>query len=447
MSQPQPTTGSFERLTARAHRVIGLAGAHAWHGGRDSIDTEHLLLAIAEVGEGTAAMALAALRISLDEVHRATVDAAGPGHGRAAPHRSMPFTAAAGAVLDRARREADTLGHLFVGTDHLLLALTTQTGSIAAQVLTTLGVTEDQLRPQVERLLNIYPQGRQTDLEAAADRIPGGRRFALPVALDASTDEIAEARWQKELAVDDEDFVAAAVWRDEEKRLLAAKHELANTWAARVGTVGLVEEIDRLYRQAEQLRDLLDHHGITVELPCFEPWREPASRERRPPPDPAAGRSRRTAADDPARQKAPTIEGPVEPVAVAPETSVNIRGWLEGEPDHIALVNQFIEDSIHDHWLNVLWRFPGAHQSGHGYAFYGGHMDTASVDWFTGQLRRLAAIAPETAANHLRGLFLATGPNDETVRWFVRNRQLVIVPGEEYQEHPGAAGDQVCADQ
>src|SRR5262245_6596620 len=40
----------------------------AWRGGWDRVDTEHLLLAIADAGDGTAAMALAALWISLDDI-------------------------------------------------------------------------------------------------------------------------------------------------------------------------------------------------------------------------------------------------------------------------------------------------------------------------------------------------------------------------------------------
>ena len=130
MSQPQPTTDRFERYTDRADAVIALAHYHAQRLRRDNIDTEHLLLAITEAGNGTAAMALAALGVSLDDVRRETQAPARAGHRR--PGESIQFAVAASIVLDRAQHEADTMGHQYVGTDHLLLALTAQTPTRAS---------------------------------------------------------------------------------------------------------------------------------------------------------------------------------------------------------------------------------------------------------------------------------------------------------------------------
>jgi Clp amino terminal domain, pathogenicity island component len=436
MSRPQPTTDPFERYTDRANTVITLAHHHAWRRGWDSVDTEHLLLAIADAGSGTAAMALAALRVSLDYIRQETAALAQTGQGGTGKGTSTQFTAAASAVLDRARREANTMGHQYVATDHLLLALTAQTGSVAAQVLASLGVDADRLRAQVVQLLNAYTRARQTADEPAPEQVVAGRRFALPVALSRYNDDIAEARWQKELAIDDQDFEPAAAWRDEEKRLLAAKSDLVKSWADAIGTLALVDEIDRLYHQAEQLRDLLHHHDIPVELPVRDRSRDTVRRERRPPPTAtptAAGdRSTHARADHTVGQPAPPVDSAAEPVAVAPQDSVNVRGWLEGDHDQIALVRRFIAEAIHQNYYNFCWRFPLEQNTGYWYAFYGAHIPTAAVGWFAEQLGKLATLAPETADNQLRGLFIATRSDGETTHWLVRNRQVETAPGGPY---------------
>jgi hypothetical protein len=442
MSQPQPSTDPFERYTHRAQTVMALAHDRARRLRRDEIDTEHLLLAITDARDSTAAMALAALSIPLDDLRSQTQTHADAGQG--GPGKSIPLSAAVSAVLDRAQHEADAMGHHYVGTDHLLLALTTLTASVAAQVLAGIGVTDDRLRPEVARLLNAHTRGRRTSDEPTAEQVIGGRRFALPTALNAHNRDITEARRQKELAIDDQDFDAATAWRDEEKRLVAAKRDLADTCAAAIGTAGLVDELDRLYHQAERLRDLLHRHGIPVDRPEPDQRESAARRERRSPPTVAST----TATGEHSREAAaehrpavvhpvPTVDATSKPVAVAPQDGVNIRGWLEGDEEHIALVRRHIEATIHEHWHNFSWTFPPRQVNGHWYAFYGAHIDTASVGWFADQLREFAAFAPDASNNQLRGVFAATGPNNATTRWLIRDRQVVTAPGDPAQEHLG----------
>jgi hypothetical protein len=434
MSQPRPTIDQFGRYTDRAQSVMARAHGHAQRLRQTSIDTEHLLLAITDAGEGTAAMALAALNISLVAIRRETTSQASS--GQTTPGKSIRMSAAASAVLDRAEREADTLGHHYVGTDHLLLALATQTGSLAALVLAGLSLSDDRLRAVVRDLLNAYPQGRRTGEEPTPERVVAGRRFALPAAHGSYNEDIGEARWQKELAIDAEHFEAAAAWRTEEKRLRAGKRDLINNWAAGIDTVALVDEIDRLYRQADRLRDLLHEHGITAGEPT-DPGKGNGRRERRPPkPIPASDRSvTNRSVDTPADhatvgKHAPSVAATAEPVVSAHQDSVNIRGWLEGNHDQIALVKQLIEDTIHQRWHNFSWKFPPEQLTGHWYALYGAHIGTASVDWFHEQLRQFATLAPASADNQLRGLFIATSSKGETIQWHVKNRQVHTVPGD-----------------
>ena len=49
-------------------------------------------------------------------------------------------------ALDNAEREAQTRGHSFIGTEHLLLALASEDDGVARNVFDQLGVTDDVRR-------------------------------------------------------------------------------------------------------------------------------------------------------------------------------------------------------------------------------------------------------------------------------------------------------------
>lgn len=59
------------------------------------------------------------------------------------------YTACARNVLNYAKEEARSLGHAHLGTEHLLIALAREEQGAAAHVLSSLGITADQLRHSV----------------------------------------------------------------------------------------------------------------------------------------------------------------------------------------------------------------------------------------------------------------------------------------------------------
>ena len=63
------------------------------------------------------------------------------------------FTEAARAVVLGAREQARDLGHDYVGTEHVLLALLDAPGSIAHTVLSDAGLTTSRVRTDIERLV------------------------------------------------------------------------------------------------------------------------------------------------------------------------------------------------------------------------------------------------------------------------------------------------------
>ena len=121
------------------------------------IGTEHILLGLLREEEGLAARVLESLDITVEEV-RAQV-ARIVGQGDEVTTGQIPFTPRAKKVLELALREALSLGHNYIGTEHILLGLVREEG-VAAQVLATHGVDLAAARQEVVRLLALGPAGR-----------------------------------------------------------------------------------------------------------------------------------------------------------------------------------------------------------------------------------------------------------------------------------------------
>src|SRR2546423_11997964 len=156
-----PSKGIFDRFTDRARKVVGRAQSEAGARGHDFIGTEHVLLALC-ASDGIAARALTAVAGSTDAVRDALLPLLSPDRtGPVAGH--IPFTRRSKKALDVATREALRLGHNYIGTEHLLLGLlgegTEQDHGLARQALTGAGVTYDDARAEIVRLLAAHGDG------------------------------------------------------------------------------------------------------------------------------------------------------------------------------------------------------------------------------------------------------------------------------------------------
>ena len=122
-----------QRHTPDGRQAMVRAQEQARALGHGSVGPEHLLLGLLAVPEGAAARALGEL--GLDEARgRAAVERIA-GRGSRVSHGSLPFTPRSRAVLDAALREAMSLGHEEVGSEHVLLALLADREGIAGRVL------------------------------------------------------------------------------------------------------------------------------------------------------------------------------------------------------------------------------------------------------------------------------------------------------------------------
>ena len=109
----------FARFTPRARAAVVAAQETAQGARNAEITPEHLILGLLTDGDSLAGRLLRAQAVDADTL-RAAIELP-PGAGEILP--LVPFNAAARKALELTFREALRLGHNYVGTEHMLLAL------------------------------------------------------------------------------------------------------------------------------------------------------------------------------------------------------------------------------------------------------------------------------------------------------------------------------------
>jgi len=151
---------AFDKFTKRAKQVLQIATEEARAFNHPYIGTEHLLLGLIREGEGVAARVLDELGVKLVQARHAVEFIVG--HGEGPPRQDLELTARAKKVIAYAVEEAKRLNHHYIGTEHLLLGLVRNGEGVATGVLDILGVSLEQVRTNVMRVLR---QGAGAGLE------------------------------------------------------------------------------------------------------------------------------------------------------------------------------------------------------------------------------------------------------------------------------------------
>lgn len=136
--EDRPALGLFARFTTRARKAITLAESAARDVPHNYVGTEHALLGIIDEGSNLAITVLASLDIELDDLRAELIASMAPPAGRVEGH--LPFTPLAKRALDLTTKEALSLGHNYVGCEHLLLGLLATEQGLASKVLRRMGL-------------------------------------------------------------------------------------------------------------------------------------------------------------------------------------------------------------------------------------------------------------------------------------------------------------------
>jgi hypothetical protein len=147
--RPMDAAEGFSRFTPRARATVVAAQEEARAGGNAEITTTHLVLGLLSEPDALAAKAIVAQGVALDAVRRAATATLPAATGDIPA--LIPFDGSAKKALELTFREALRLGHDYIGTEHLLLALLELED--AGGVLTGLGVDRARAEQDVAAAL------------------------------------------------------------------------------------------------------------------------------------------------------------------------------------------------------------------------------------------------------------------------------------------------------
>ena len=139
------------RFTELAQRALMYSQEEARAMGHNYVGTEHLLLGLLKEGEGAACQVLNGLGIDIDSV-RLQIEGM-VGKGDFIFNEGFGYTPRTKRVLEMSFYEARNLGHNYVGTEHMLLALIREGEGVGAKAIIDLGINLQQVQDQVIKQL------------------------------------------------------------------------------------------------------------------------------------------------------------------------------------------------------------------------------------------------------------------------------------------------------
>ncbi|MCD4752006.1 MAG: ATP-dependent Clp protease ATP-binding subunit, partial [Anaerolineaceae bacterium] len=143
----------MERFTPRARQVLSLAHQEAERAKQSTINTEHLLLGLIRENGGVAGRVLSELGLEEEEVRSILTELIEPVDDDVEIPERIELSSGVQAVLEKAIDEARRIGHHYIGTEHLLLALLRSEDGFSTQIFKKTGLTQEMVRRQTRRIL------------------------------------------------------------------------------------------------------------------------------------------------------------------------------------------------------------------------------------------------------------------------------------------------------
>ncbi|MGS2591219.1 Clp protease N-terminal domain-containing protein [Streptomyces hebeiensis] len=163
-SDLDPNQG-FGRYTPRARNVVIASQNEARAAGNDTITPAHLVLGLLSEPEGIAVKVIAEQGVTAEDV-RTAATAALPAAAEQVPEL-VPYDAGGKKVLELTFREALRLGHNYVGTEHILLALLEFEDG--GGVLTGLGIGKAAVEARIVEALEVVTAALGAEAAGAAE--------------------------------------------------------------------------------------------------------------------------------------------------------------------------------------------------------------------------------------------------------------------------------------
>lgn len=190
----------MNNFTPRAQQVLALARKEADRFNHNYVGTEHLLLGLIKLGQGVAVNVLQKMGLDLETVRMEVEKQVGSG-----PETKMvgniPYTPRVKKVLALAGKEAKSLNHSYVGTEHILLGLLREGEGVAARVLKSLEVDIERTRNEILKELdpNFTPPEGEQEISQESSSGSGKQKDVKTPALRAFGRDLTEMAKKSEM--------------------------------------------------------------------------------------------------------------------------------------------------------------------------------------------------------------------------------------------------------
>ena len=156
----------IERYTEGAKRALAIAQEKAIEFKHNYVGTEHLLLGLVEEEKSVSARALATLGVQGKSLEQEVISAVGKGTHSGGQLQMTPRTKH---VLDLAQQAANSRGHNYIGTEHILLGLLYDGGGVAMQLLASKGIRPEDVVEKVNAIVGGEEQSSNPTQGTASD--------------------------------------------------------------------------------------------------------------------------------------------------------------------------------------------------------------------------------------------------------------------------------------
>lgn len=148
---------NFKGFTQKANDALNNAISISSHMGHTYVGTEHLLLALTEESDGIAGTVLEQAGVTSSELRKLIENTMGTGSPSVVTVDD--FTPRTKRVMQNALLIANRIGHNFVGTEHLLLAILSDNDSYSVRFLKEMGASQDSLIQALSDAMNVEING------------------------------------------------------------------------------------------------------------------------------------------------------------------------------------------------------------------------------------------------------------------------------------------------
>lgn len=156
----------YGRFTEKAEKAINLSQESAMRLGHSYVGTEHILLGLVREGTGVAARVLLGQGVTEEKILKEIDELIGTGDNQ--NQQPLDFTPRTKRVLELALKEARRLGHNYIGTEHLLLALMREGESVAIRILMDLGTDPQKLLNDMVKMLTENTPGQKGEMKGSS---------------------------------------------------------------------------------------------------------------------------------------------------------------------------------------------------------------------------------------------------------------------------------------